>query len=66
MKLYTWWMIGGVALFVVSFTFHFLVSTYTGKQEAFIISLGMFLSPLIILIGIALFIMANKKRNKGG
>lgn len=62
MKLYTWWMIGGVALFVVSFTFHFLVSTFTGKQEAYIISLGLFISPLIILIGIALYIMANRKK----
>ncbi|MCX6005461.1 MAG: hypothetical protein NT082_07315 [Chloroflexi bacterium] len=62
MKLYTWWMIGGVALFVVSFTFHFLVSTFTGKQEAYIISLGLFISPLIILIGIALYIMANRKQ----
>jgi hypothetical protein len=55
-------MIGGVALFMVSFTFHFLVSTFTGKQEAYIISLGLFISPLIILIGIALYIMANRKK----
>jgi ABC-type thiamin/hydroxymethylpyrimidine transport system permease subunit len=57
-----WLMIAGASIFLVSFLFHYLVSTYTGKDEAYIISLGMFISPLLVLAGIVIYIMTERKR----
>ena len=59
-----WLMIGGVALFVVSWAVHDIFKIFTNGWEATALSLVIFLSPLVILLGIVIFILARISQRK--
>ena len=58
----TWLMIGGVALFVVSLAVHYIVKAFTHGDEAVAISLAIFVSPILVLASIVIYLMAHVKK----
>lgn len=57
-----WLMLGGVALFVISLAVHYVVKFLLGADEAVAIGLAIFVSPVIVLIGIAVYLIARFKK----
>jgi hypothetical protein len=57
-----WLMIGGVALFVFSYVSHYVLGLFTGNLEATLISLAIFVSPILVLAGIVIYLLARKKK----
>ncbi len=59
-----WLMAGGAALFVISWAVHDIFKIFTVGWGATAFSLLIFVSPIIVLLGIAIFIYSNvHKRN---
>ncbi|MBN1376694.1 MAG: hypothetical protein JXA01_11160 [Dehalococcoidia bacterium] len=56
-----WLMLGGAALFIISLAVHFIVKFFLHGDEAVAISLAIFVSPILILAGIAIYLMARFK-----
>jgi len=57
-----WLMIGGIALFVISLAVHYTVKYFLHGDEAVAISLAIFVSPILVLAGIAIYLMARFKK----
>jgi hypothetical protein len=57
-----WLMIGGAALFIVSLAVHYIVKAFTHGDEAVAISLAIFVSPILVLAGIVIYLMARHKK----
>jgi hypothetical protein len=59
-----WLMIGGAALFVISWAAHDIFKLFTSGWEATALSLLIFLSPVIVLLGIAIFLLSRIRQRK--
>ena len=57
-----WLMIGGVALFVISLGVHYIIKIFTNGDEAVAVSLAIFVSPLLVLGGIAAYLMTRMRK----
>ncbi len=57
-----WLMAGGAALFVITIAIHYIVKVFTHGDEAVAISLAIFVSPILVLAGIVIYLMARVKK----
>lgn len=57
-------MLGGAALFVISWAAHDIFKIFTIGWEATALSLFIFISPLIALLGIVIFLLSRVRQRK--
>jgi len=57
-----WFMLGGAGLFVVSIAVHYVIKIFTHGDEAVAVSLAIFVSPILVLAGIAIYLVARFKK----
>ncbi|MHB8086197.1 MAG: hypothetical protein ACYDHZ_10250 [Dehalococcoidia bacterium] len=59
-----WLMLGGAALFLVSWAAHDIFKIFASGWEATALSLFIFISPLIALLGIVIFLLSRVRQRK--
>lgn len=57
-----WLMMGGAALFVVSIAVHYIIKIFTQGDEAVAVSLAIFVSPILVLAGITIYLVARFRK----
>ena len=65
MKKGVWLMIGGAGLFIVSIAVHYITKVFTHGDEAMAVSLAIFVSPVLVLAGFAIYLLARFKKKPG-
>jgi hypothetical protein len=65
MKKAVWLMTGGAGLFVVSIAVHYIIKIFTRGDEAMAVSLAIFVSPVLVLAGFAIYLWARFKKKPG-
>jgi hypothetical protein len=59
-----WLMLGGAALFIISIAVHYIIKIFTHGDEAVAVSLAIFVSPILVLAGIAIYLIARFRKKK--